>query len=112
MNWNMNEEVARLVAAGGPELGRINALQIDCAFIKFNFVQTPLLSGPFENYAVAVDRQFFEWSPLIGNGINRDALIELNVQANGVDGRQDQILTEGGFAMHLVERHCVFVLHD
>ena len=47
------------------------------------------------------------YRPLAGNGISRDTFVETNVQDNGVDGRQDQIITEAGLEISLPETHAV-----
>ena len=47
------------------------------------------------------------YRPLVGNGISRDTMIETNVQDNGIDGRQDMVLTEAGLEISLPETHAV-----
>jgi hypothetical protein len=43
----------------------------------------------------------------MGNGVSRDTFIETNVQDNGVDGRQDQIITETGLEISVPETHAI-----
>jgi len=80
---------------------------VDTIFGKLHFVADPLLRGPWENYAVAVDMNNVAYRPLVGNGHSRDTFIETNVQDNGVDGRQDQIITEAGLEISLPETHAI-----
>ena len=47
------------------------------------------------------------YRPLVGNGNSRDTFIETNVQDNGIDGRQDAILTEAGLEISLPETHAI-----
>lgn len=81
--------------------------QVDCIFGYLNFVEAPLLRGPWEDYALIVDMSNVYWRPLIGNGHNRDTFIKTNVQENDIDGRKDMILTEGGLQIDLPETHGV-----
>ena len=47
------------------------------------------------------------YRPLQGNGVSRDTFIETNVQDNGVDGRQDQVITEAGLEISVPETHAI-----
>ena len=80
---------------------------VNTIFGNLHFVQEPLLRGPWEDYCVAVDMKNVAYRPLVGNGVSRDTFIETNVQDNGVDGRQDMILTEGGLEISLPETHAI-----
>ena len=80
---------------------------VNTIFGNLHFVQEPLLRGPWEDYAVCVDMKNVAYRPLAGNGVSRDTFIETNVQDNGVDGRQDQILTEAGLEISLPETHAI-----
>ena len=80
---------------------------VNTIFGNLHFVAEPLLRGPWEDYCVAVDMKNVAYRPLMGNGISRDTFIETNVQDNGVDGRQDQIITEAGLEISLPETHAV-----
>ena len=80
---------------------------VNTIFGNLHFVQEPLLRGPWEDYCVAVDMKNVAYRPLVGNGVSRDTFIETNVQDNGVDGRQDQIITEGGLEISVPETHAI-----
>ena len=84
-----------------------NVTMVNTIFGNLHFVAEPLLRGPWENYACCVDLKNVAYRPLVGNGISRDTFIETNVQDNGVDGRQDQIITEAGLEVSLPETHAV-----
>tara|TARA_R100001594_G_scaffold45023_4_gene77606 strand:+ start:143 stop:1540 length:1398 start_codon:yes stop_codon:yes gene_type:complete len=81
--------------------------KVNTIFGNLHFVAEPLLRGPWEDYCVAVDLGNVAYRPLVGNGISRDTFIETNVQDNGVDGRQDQIITEAGLEISLPETHAI-----
>ena len=80
---------------------------VNTIFGNLHFVAEPLLRGPWEDYCVAVDLKNVAYRPLVGNGISRDTFIETNVQNNGIDGRQDQIITEAGLEISLPETHAI-----
>tara|TARA_R100001594_G_scaffold55921_1_gene89626 strand:+ start:7929 stop:9338 length:1410 start_codon:yes stop_codon:yes gene_type:complete len=80
---------------------------VNTIFGNLHFVAEPLLRGPWEDYCVAVDLKNVAYRPLMGNGVSRDTFIETNVQDNGVDGRQDQIITEAGLEISLPETHAI-----
>ena len=81
--------------------------KVSTIFGDLHFVAEPLLRGPWEDYCAAVDMSNVAYRPLSGNGISRDTFIETNVQDPGVDGRQDQIITEAGLEISLPETHAV-----
>jgi hypothetical protein len=80
---------------------------VNTIFGNLHFVQEPLLRGPWEDYCVAVDMKNVSYRPLVGNGVSRDTYIETNVQDNGVDGRQDQVITEAGLEISVPETHAI-----
>tara|TARA_Y100001973_G_scaffold90340_1_gene137755 strand:- start:563 stop:1924 length:1362 start_codon:yes stop_codon:yes gene_type:complete len=80
---------------------------VNTIFGNLHFVAEPLLRGPWEDYCVCVDLSNVAYRPLVGNGVSRDTFIETNVQDNGVDGRQDQIITEAGLEISLPETHAI-----
>ena len=80
---------------------------VNTIFGNLHFVAEPLLRGPWEDYAVAVDMKNVAYRPLAGNGISRDTFIETNIQDNDMDGRKDQIITEAGLEISLPETHAI-----
>ena len=80
---------------------------VNTIFGNLHFVAEPLLRGPWENYAVAVDMKNVAYRPLVGNGMSRDTFVETNVQGNDIDGRKDQIITEAGLEISLPETHAI-----
>ena len=80
---------------------------VNTIFGNLHFVAEPLLRGPWEDYCVCVDLSNVAYRPLVGNGVSRDTFIETNVQDNGVDGRQDQIITEAGLEISLPETNAI-----
>ena len=95
-------DVETIPGAFGHQVTMVNTI-----FGNLHFVQEPLLRGPWEDYCVCVDMKNVAYRPLVGNGISRDTFIETNVQDNGVDGRQDQIITEAGLEISLPETHAI-----
>ena len=95
-------DVQSIPGAFGHQVTMVNTI-----FGNLHFVAEPLLRGPWEDYCVAVDMKNVAYRPLSGNGISRDTYIETNVQDNGVDGRQDQIITEAGLEISLPETHAI-----
>jgi len=81
--------------------------KVNTIFGNLHFVAEPLLRGPWEDYCVAVDLKNVAYRPLVGNGVSRDTFIETNVQGNGIDGRQDQVITEAGLEISLPETHAI-----
>ena len=84
-----------------------NVTVVDTIFGNLHFVAEPLLRGPWEDYCACVDLKNVSYCPLSANGRNRDTFIETNVQANDIDGRKDQIITEAGLRVDLPETHAV-----
>jgi len=97
-----NLDINSIPGAFGHQVTVVNTI-----FGNLHFVAEPLLRGPWEDYAVAVDMGNVAYRPLVGNGISRDTFIETNVQANSMDGRKDQIITEGGLEISLPETHAI-----
>ena len=95
-------DVAQVPGSFGHQVTVVNTI-----FGNLHFVAEPLLRGPWEDYCAAVDLKNVAYRPLAGNGVSRDTFIETNVQDNGVDGRQDQIITEAGLEISLLETHAV-----
>jgi hypothetical protein len=95
-------DIASIPGAFGHQVTMVNTI-----FGSLHFVAEPLLRGPWEDYAVAVDMKNVAYRPLAGNGISRDTFIETNIQANDEDGRRDQIITEAGLEISLPETHAV-----
>ena len=95
-------DVATVPGAFGHSVTMVNTI-----FGNLHFVQEPLLRGMFEDYCVCVDMKNVAYRPLQGNGVSRDTFIETNVQDNGVDGRQDQVITEAGLEISVPETHAI-----
>tara|TARA_R110002012_G_scaffold106341_1_gene247609 strand:- start:3394 stop:4809 length:1416 start_codon:yes stop_codon:yes gene_type:complete len=95
-------DVQNIKGAFGHQVTVVNTI-----FGNLHFVADPLLRGPWIDYCVAVDMGNVAYRPLVGNGMSRDTMIETNVQDNGVDGRQDMILTEAGLEISLPETHAI-----
>ena len=97
-----NLDVQNIKGAFGHQVTMVNTI-----FGNLHFVAEPLMRGPWEDYCVAVDMKNVAYRPLVGNGVSRDTFIETNIQDNGVDGRQDQVITESGLEISLPETHAV-----
>jgi hypothetical protein len=95
-------DVQNIKGAFGHQVTMVNTI-----FGNLHFIPDPLLRGPWEDYSVAIDMKNVAYRPLVGNGISRDTMIETNVQDNGVDGRQDMVLTEAGLEISLPETHAL-----
>jgi len=107
MNNTIGSSQYRLDVQNVPGAFGHNVTMVNTIFGNLHFVAEPLLRGPWEDYAVMVDMANVAYRPLVGNGISRDTFIETNVQDNGVDGRQDQIITEAGLEISLPETHAI-----
>ena len=97
-----NLDINSIPGAFGHQVTVVNTI-----FGSLHFVAEPLLRGPWEDYAVAVDMSNVAYRPLVGNGISRDTFVETNIQANDMDGRKDQIITEAGLEISLPETHAI-----
>ena len=95
-------DVQNVQGAFGHQVTKVNTI-----FGNLHFVQEPLLRGPWEDYAIAIDTKNVAYRPLVGNGQNRDTHIMTNIQGNDEDGRRDMILTEAGLEIQLPETHAV-----
>ncbi len=107
MNNTVGSSQYKLDVANVPGQFGHTVTKVNTIFGNLHFVAEPLLRGVWENYCVAVDLKNVAYRPLMGNGISRDTYIETNIQDNGVDGRQDQIITESGLEIQLPETHAV-----
>ena len=107
MNNSVGSSQYRLDIQSVPGAFGHSVTVVNTIFGNLHFVAEPLLRGPWQDYCVAVDLGNVAYRPLVGNGISRDTFIETNVQDNGVDGRQDQIVTEGGLEIQLPETHAI-----
>jgi hypothetical protein len=69
-----------------------------------NIVHEPLFEGAvYGGYAAIVDTENIKYRPLKG----RDTKLETNIQANDVDGRTDQYITEAGLEVRLPKTHAL-----
>ena len=107
MNNSVGSSQYRLDVQSIPGAFGHSVTVVNTIFGNLHFVAEPLLRGPWEDYCVAVDMKNVAYRPLVGNGVSRDTFIETNVQDNGIDGRQDAILTEAGLEISLPETHAI-----
>ena len=107
MNNSVGADQYRLDVANIPGNFGHTVTKVNTIFGNLHFVAEPLLRGPWEDYCVAVDMASVAYRPLAGNGMSRDTFVETNVQNPGIDGRQDQIITEAGLEISLPETHAV-----
>jgi hypothetical protein len=85
----------------------IDITSISTSWGSMNFVAHPLFRGDMADKAVCIDLSNVSMRPLSANGVSRDTFVETNIQANDVDGRKDQIITEAGLEVMLPETHAV-----
>ena len=107
MNNSVGSSQYRLDVQNVPGAFGHQVTMVNTIFGNLHFIQEPLLRGMWEDYCVMVDMANVAYRPLAGNGISRDTFIETNVQDNGIDGRQDQIITEAGLEISLPETHAI-----
>jgi hypothetical protein len=107
MNNSIGSSQYRLDVQNVPGAFGHQVTMVNTIFGNLHFVAEPLLRGPWEDYCVCVDMKNVAYRPLSGNGVSRDTFIETNVQDNGIDGRQDQIITEAGLEISLPETHAI-----
>lgn len=100
-------EAARLDVQNMKSQFGFNLTRINTVFGELNFVAHPLLRNQWEDYVIVIDLPNISYRPLVGNGISRDTFYQTNVQAPGIDGRVDQIITEAGIQILLPETHAV-----
>lgn len=73
-------------------------------FGVLNLVHEPLFEGAvYGGYAAIVDVENVKYRPLKG----RDTKLETNIQANDIDGRTDQYITEAGLEVRNPETHAL-----
>ena len=95
-------DVTTVPGAFGHSVTMVNTI-----FGNLHFIAEPLLRGIWEDYCVCVDLKNVAYRPLVGNGMSRDTYIETNIQNPGIDGRQDQVITEAGLEIQLPETHAI-----
>lgn len=105
LNNSVGASQYRLDVANVPGKFGHSVTVVDTIFGKLHFVADPLLRGPWEDYAMAVDLGHVAYRPLTANGVNRDTHIITNVQNNNVDGRKDIVMTEAGLEISIPETH-------
>lgn len=64
-------------------------------------VKEPLFVGSYSGYGCVLDMADIKYKPLTG----RDTSLKTNIQANDVDGRRDEYLTEAGLKVVLPKHH-------
>jgi len=84
-----------------------NVTRVSTLYGNLNFIAEPLLRGPWNDMAIAIDLNNIAYRPLAANGQSRDTQIMTNVQGNATDGRKDMVLTEAGLEISLPETHTV-----
>ena len=99
---NFRADIENIKGAFGHEVMKVTTI-----FGNLYVVQEPLFRLDAEDYLMCVDLDNVAYRPLVGNGINRDTFIETNIQANDMDGRKDQIITEAGLEIKLPETHAL-----
>ena len=73
-------------------------------FGVLNLVHEPLFEGAvYGGYGVVLDPEDVKYRPLNG----RDTKLETNIQANDVDARTDQYITETGLEVRSPKKHAV-----
>ena len=107
MNNTVGSSQYRLDVQNIPGAFGHSVTMVNTIFGNLHFVAEPLLRGPWEDFCVAVDMKNVAYRPLVGNGISRDTFVETNVQDNGIDGRQDVVMTEAGLEISLPETHAL-----
>lgn len=73
------------------------------AFGTINIVHNPLFVEDFAGYAYLLDMECFRYRYMN----NRDTKLEMNIQANDVDGEIDQYITEAGLERKQAPRHAL-----
>ncbi len=80
-------------------------MSIDTVHGSVYLVKEPLFRGHSSGLMAMVDMSKVYYRPLVGNGINRDTMVEENVQGADEDLRKDMITTEAGLEVCLPESH-------
>jgi hypothetical protein len=96
--YQMNME--KMDGAFGHKLMEINTVHGSVYMVK-----EPLFRGHSSSLMLMADMSKLYYRPLVGNGLNRDTLVEENVQAADEDLRKDMITTEAGLEVCLPESH-------
>tara|TARA_R100000808_G_scaffold14629_1_gene34421 strand:- start:29520 stop:30839 length:1320 start_codon:yes stop_codon:yes gene_type:complete len=99
---NFRADIQNITGNFGHEVMKVSTI-----FGNLFVVQEPLFRLDAEDTMMCVDLDNVAYRPLVGNGINRDTFIETNIQANDMDGRKDQIITEAGLEIKLPETHAL-----
>ncbi|HET6456015.1 MAG TPA: DUF5309 family protein [Armatimonadota bacterium] len=100
------------VSPGEDKFG-VNITKVETAFGNFAMVNDWTLEdgvtgkNGFGSLAFSIDLDMITYLYLNNNGMNRDTKVELDVVKDGVDGKKDQIITEGGFRIMLENRHAM-----
>jgi hypothetical protein len=95
------------IQTGTSKFGRVPVTSISTAFGSFNFMAHSLMRGHAEDMAIVIDMGNVKYRPLVGNGLSRDTYYETNIQANDLDGRKDQIITEAGLQVLNPTSHAI-----
>ena len=61
---------------------------------ELDLIPNRLFKNYYSGLGVILDMQYVFYSPLVGNGVNRDTKLKQNIQDNDVDGWVDEYLTE------------------
>lgn len=86
----------------------INVSHFITPFGSVNLVYHRLMEGSkYGGHIIAVDIAQMKYRYLAANGVNRDTKVLPNRQANDLDGRKDEYLTEAGLECGLQKAHGV-----
>jgi len=91
--------------AFGHKIMKIETIHGDLSLVK-----EPLFRTFAAGFCMLIDLDHVSYSPLVGNGLNRDTSITTNVQQADEDLRKDMILTEAGLEVSLPETHALINL--
>lgn len=80
-------------------------MSIDTVHGSVYLVKEPLFRGHSNGLMLMADMSKLYYRPLVGNGVNRDTMVEQNVQGADEDLRKDMITTEAGLEVCLPESH-------
>lgn len=70
-----------------------------------NIVKHKMLENGYSGYGFALDMGQLKYRPLVGNGVDRDTRLYVNIQNAQDDYFLDEYLTEFGMEFHLPENH-------
>jgi len=98
-------EIARgqIVTKTGDTTYGVKISEWQTAFGTINIVHNPLFVEDFAGCAYLLDMECFRYRYMDG----RDTKLELNIQANDVDGEIDQYITEAGLERKQAPRHAL-----